>query len=91
MKKLLIGIIKFYKKRISPLTAPCCRFSPSCSQYAIDAVERFGAFRGSWLALKRILRCNPFVPGGYDPVQDKINKVKKIKKKRNFKKIKYKK
>ncbi len=68
MKTLLIWLIRGYRLVISPLFPPSCRFQPTCSQYAIQAVERFGALKGSWLALKRILRCHPFNPGGYDPV-----------------------
>ena len=68
MKILLIWLIRGYRLVISPLFPPSCRFQPTCSQYAIQAVERFGALRGSWLAVKRILRCHPFNPGGYDPV-----------------------
>ncbi len=68
MKTFLISSIKGYRKFISPLFPPTCRFHPTCSQYAIQAIARFGSRRGSWLALKRILRCHPFHPGGYDPV-----------------------
>jgi putative membrane protein insertion efficiency factor len=68
MKFLLIGLIRVYRFLISPLFPPSCRFQPTCSQYALDAVEKFGAIRGSWMAIKRILRCHPFHPGGYDPV-----------------------
>jgi uncharacterized protein len=68
MKKLLILAIEGYRKFISPLFLPKCRFQPTCSQYAIEALERFGIFKGSWLALSRIGRCHPFHPGGYDPV-----------------------
>ena len=68
MKKILIGIVNFYRKRISSGKPPCCRFRPTCSQYALEALEKYGAAKGSWLALKRILRCNPFCRGGYDPV-----------------------
>jgi len=68
MTKILTAVIKFYQRWLSPLKAPCCRFVPTCSQYALEAIERYGARRGGWLALKRILRCNPFSKGGFDPV-----------------------
>lgn len=68
MRRLLLGFIRAYRTFISPLFGPTCRFHPTCSQYAIEAIERFGPWRGSWLGLKRILRCHPFHPGGYDPV-----------------------
>lgn len=70
MKQLLLWLIRFYRRNISPATPPACRFTPTCSQYALTAVERFGAAKGGWLALKRILRCNPFCRGGYDPVPE---------------------
>ncbi len=79
MKKLVIWLIRFYQKYISPLSAPCCRFSPSCSQYGIEAVERFGVIRGLGLTIWRILRCNPWNPGGFDPVPEKTNKKRKYK------------
>lgn len=69
MKKVLIGVIKIYRKYISPLTRPSCRFYPTCSQYALEAIEKYGALKGSYLAVKRILRCNPFCKGGYDPLK----------------------
>ncbi len=72
MKKILIFFIKVYKKFISPLFPPCCRFSPTCSEYAMEAISKFGAIKGSILAIYRILRCNPFCRGGYDPVPDKF-------------------
>lgn len=68
MKKILILLIKGYRKFISPLFPPSCRFRPTCSQYTLEAIEKFGALQGSWLGFKRILRCHPFHPGGYDPV-----------------------
>lgn len=70
MKTLLMLLIRGYRVLISPLFPPCCRYQPTCSQYALEAVERFGAFKGGWLAIRRILRCHPFHPGGYDPVPD---------------------
>ena len=69
MKKVLISLIKFYRKRISPLKKPCCRFYPTCSAYALEAIEKKGALKGTVMAIWRILRCNPFCKGGYDPVE----------------------
>lgn len=69
MKKVLISLIKFYRKFISPGKAPCCKFRPTCSQYALDAINKYGAFKGGVMAGYRILRCNPFSKGGYDPVK----------------------
>lgn len=68
MKTLLLSLIHIYRKLISPLFPASCRFQPTCSQYALEAIEKFGVFKGSWLAIKRILRCHPFHPGGYDPI-----------------------
>lgn len=68
MKIILIVLIKGYRKFISPLFPPSCRFQPTCSQYSLEAIERFGPIKGSWLGIKRILRCHPLHPGGYDPV-----------------------
>jgi putative membrane protein insertion efficiency factor len=68
MKRCLLAMLRFYRRRISPLSPPSCRFIPTCSQYAVEAVEKYGAAKGGWLALRRILRCHPFHPGGYDPV-----------------------
>jgi uncharacterized protein len=68
MKAFLLLLIQGYRRFISPLFPPTCRFTPTCSQYALTAVERFGPLKGSWLALRRITRCHPFHPGGYDPV-----------------------
>ncbi len=77
MKNLIIIIIRFYQKKISPLFGPRCRYYPTCSQYAVESVERFGVIKGSFLALLRLLRCNPLFPGGYDPVPEKKEKRKK--------------
>lgn len=68
MKHLLLGLVRLYQYLISPLLGPRCRFHPSCSHYAIEAIERHGTLRGSWLALRRLGRCHPWHPGGYDPV-----------------------
>ena len=68
MRTVLIGLIAVYRACVSPLLGPCCRFHPSCSCYARDSIERFGALRGSWLAITRIARCHPWNVGGYDPV-----------------------
>ena len=67
-KRLLLGLIRFYRRHISPMYPACCRFMPTCSQYALEAVEKYGALKGGYLALRRILRCHPFHKGGYDPV-----------------------
>ena len=67
-KRALLGAIRFYRRHISPMFPPCCRFTPTCSAYALEAVEKYGALKGGFLALKRILKCHPFHPGGYDPV-----------------------
>ena len=69
MKKLLLRVIKFYQKYLSPLKKPCCRFYPTCSVYAYQVVEKYGFVKGSTMAAYRILRCNPFCKGGYDPVK----------------------
>ena len=70
MKRLLLWLIRLYRRYVSPHTPPACRFTPTCSQDALTAIDRFGAVKGGWLALKRILRCNPFCRGGYDPVPE---------------------
>lgn len=74
VSKLLVAAIKFYQKNISNKKLPCCRFEPTCSAYAIEAISIHGAFRGIFLSLWRILRCNPFCKGGYDPVPPKRRK-----------------
>ncbi|MBQ3259409.1 MAG: membrane protein insertion efficiency factor YidD [Clostridia bacterium] len=74
MKRFLIGIVRWYQRAISPLTPPNCRFTPTCSSYAIEAIERFGALKGSWLAVKRIARCHPWGGHGYDPVPEQLKK-----------------
>ncbi|EKN65968.1 hypothetical protein BABA_17532 [Neobacillus bataviensis LMG 21833] len=71
MKKIFLSIIRFYQVAISPLKPPTCRFYPTCSHYGFEAVQRFGAVKGGWLAMKRILKCHPFHPGGFDPVPEK--------------------
>ena len=65
---LLIAPIRFYQRYISPLTPPACRFTPTCSQYAVEAIQKHGPFKGLWLAVRRILRCHPWGGSGYDPV-----------------------
>ena len=64
----LIGLVRFYQIVISPLKPACCRFTPTCSQYALEALRKYGPIKGSWLTIKRILRCNPWGGSGYDPV-----------------------
>ncbi|MDD6123679.1 MAG: membrane protein insertion efficiency factor YidD [Bacteroidales bacterium] len=68
MKKLLILPIRFYQRYVSPMLPPACRFTPTCSQYAIEAIQKHGALKGLWLALRRLLRCHPWGGSGYDPV-----------------------
>jgi putative membrane protein insertion efficiency factor len=80
MKKIMLAAIRFYQRHISPLFPPMCRYYPTCSQYAIDAIKIHGAFRGFFLALFRILRCNVLFPGGYDPVPPKKHKHSEDKK-----------
>ena len=66
--RVMLALIRFYRSYISPRHAPCCRFVPTCSQYALEAIEKYGALKGGLLAAGRILRCNPLFKGGYDPV-----------------------
>ncbi|MEF2096777.1 membrane protein insertion efficiency factor YidD [Bacillus sp. CFBP9009] len=70
LKKILMGIIRFYQVALSPLKPPTCRFYPTCSHYGLEAINRFGPIKGSWLALIRILKCHPFHPGGIDLVPE---------------------
>ena len=67
-KAVVLSLLRAYKGFISPMLAPACRYVPTCSEYAIEAVDHFGAARGGWMTMKRVLRCHPFVKGGYDPV-----------------------
>ena len=70
MSYLLIFAVRFYRLCISPLFPPTCRFYPSCSQYALEAIQVYGALKGSWVAIKRLSKCHPYHPGGYDPLMD---------------------
>jgi uncharacterized protein len=69
IRRMLIGLVRFYRRHISPQLPPSCKYIPSCSEYAIDALTKYGAFKGTLMAIWRILRCNPFSKGGYDPVK----------------------
>jgi uncharacterized protein len=69
LKTVLIALLRFYKSAVSPMLPPSCRFVPTCSEYATEAIRRYGALRGSWMGARRLLRCHPFHPGGYDPVK----------------------
>ena len=69
MKRIAIGFVKFYRKYISPLFPPCCRFIPTCSEYALQAYEKYNFFKATGLVIWRVLRCNPFSKGGYDPLK----------------------
>ena len=73
-KFVMLQLLRAYKWAISPMLPPSCRYVPTCSEYAMEAVERFGVLRGSWMAFTRILRCHPFVRGGYDPVVRNVEK-----------------
>lgn len=79
MKMFALFLIKLYRKYVSPFKKPCCRFIPTCSTYALEAVKRYGLLRGGFMAFCRILRCNPFFKGGYDPVPEKEKWFKKEK------------
>jgi len=69
MKFFLIKLVKLYRKFISPIKPPTCRFYPTCSEYSLQSLEKYGAIKGSYISIKRILRCHPFNPGGYDPLE----------------------
>ncbi|UOQ85724.1 membrane protein insertion efficiency factor YidD [Gracilibacillus salinarum] len=71
MKKLIMLLIRFYQQFISPMFPPSCRFQPTCSQYSLECFQRFHVLKASYLSVKRILKCHPFHPGGFDPVPDK--------------------
>ncbi|MCE5258126.1 MAG: membrane protein insertion efficiency factor YidD [Chloroflexi bacterium] len=68
IKRILLALIHFYQRAISPVMPPSCRFTPTCSEYMYQAVSKYGALSGFWMGIKRLVRCNPFCPGGYDPV-----------------------
>ena len=72
MKRVLLAALRFYKTQISPALPPACRYTPTCSEYAIEAVDRYGARRGTVMAIRRVISCNPFARGGYDPVPHRI-------------------
>lgn len=76
MKRFILALIRFYQRSISSKTQSHCKYVPTCSQYGAQAIERFGVFKGSLLTIWRILRCNPFSKGGYDPVPEKKDKAK---------------
>ena len=68
MRSIALFLLRFYKRFLSPLLPPMCRFEPTCSVYTMQAVEKYGALRGTWLGIRRLARCHPFNPGGWDPV-----------------------
>lgn len=72
MRRILIGIITVYRYLLSPFIGQHCRFTPTCSEYAVEAIDRFGALKGSWMALRRLSRCHPFHAGGVDPVPEHL-------------------
>lgn len=74
IKKICLALIRFYQVAISPYKPACCRYYPTCSAYAMEAISKFGVIRGGLISFKRILRCNPLFKGGYDPVPDKLGK-----------------
>ncbi|PCJ47648.1 MAG: membrane protein insertion efficiency factor YidD [Gammaproteobacteria bacterium] len=76
MKQIIVGIIRLYQRTISPLLGPRCCFYPTCSQFAVEAINTHGPLKGTWLAIKRISRCHPLAETGHDPVPDFVNKNK---------------
>jgi len=75
LKGIIIALIHLYQHSVSLLLGPCCRFTPSCSAYALESIRRYGVAMGIWLGLKRVLKCHPLYPGGYDPVPDLSKKI----------------
>ena len=75
MKRAMLASLRFYKRRISPLLPPACKYTPTCSEYAMQAVERYGAVYGGYLAARRLLRCHPFAKGCYDPVPERVDTI----------------
>ena len=75
MKRAMLASLRFYKRRISPLLPPACKYTPTCSEYAMQAVERYGAVYGGYLAARRLLRCHPFAKGGYDPFPERVDAI----------------
>lgn len=73
MKALALWLLRSYKRYLSPLLPPSCRYTPTCSEYTYTAVDRFGVVRGGWMGFRRIMRCHPFHPGGYDPVPEEFH------------------
>jgi putative membrane protein insertion efficiency factor len=78
MRSVLLGLIRFYQMTFSRVLPPTCRFSPSCSQYGYEAIARHGIWRGGWLVVKRVARCHPFNPGGFDPVPNAVPDAKEV-------------
>ncbi len=72
VSRAMVALLRFYREGISPLRPACCRYTPSCSAYAVEAIETYGPARGGWLALRRLLRCHPFHAGGHDPVPPRV-------------------
>jgi len=72
LKQIALALIAFYQKLISPMKPPTCRFYPTCSQYGMEAIQRFGFFKGGFLTIKRLVKCHPFHPGGFDPVPERF-------------------